>query len=106
MLAEYCNSTNPFADSPAATYKYVPKQEQQKDDQSEERATAPNHPVGAFVPVREMQGLSSPWMFAVIPKNESFTTYLNSFEQLNDPQGKTNFVRKVSEFFHALWKKE
>eukprot|EP01043_Picozoa_sp_COSAG02_P048528 COSAG02_NODE_4773_length_4994_cov_3.910725_5_plen_485_part_00 len=50
---------------------------------------APHWPVGEQVTVREIMGLSSPWYFSVIPKDDdkALGKYVSSFKQLTDPQG-------------------
>ena len=45
-------------------------------------------PEGKRVPVRELQGLSSPWYFSALPKTtEAVDKYAASFAELRDPEG-------------------
>ena len=40
------------------------------------------------MPVRELQGLSSPWYFSAVPKTaEAVDKYAASFAELRDPSG-------------------
>ncbi len=72
QVAQWCNTTNPFAGDPrAATFVQTPA------------AAAPPPP---FSGVRELASLTSPWLFGAVPP-ETASVYGASWESAFDPQG-------------------